>query len=197
MAVPILGLTGGIATGKSTVSRIFKNLGITIVDADLIARDIVAPNSLALIEITKRYGKQILLDNGKLNRAKLRQIIFKNESDKSWLNNLLHPIIRQEIIKQLNEAKGPYVILDAPLLLENALDQLCIKTIVVDIPTEQQVERAASRDDVTKEQIIKIIESQMPRADKLKKADIIIDNSGSLDNTQSQILAIHKSLLAT
>lgn len=195
MAIPILGLTGGIATGKSTVSNFFKSLGITIVDADLIAREVVAPHTPALKEIAKQFGPEILLDNGELNRAKLRQIIFKNESEKSWLNNLLHPIIRQEIVKQLSEAKGPYVILDAPLLLENGLDQLCVKTIVVDISSKQQIERAASRDNVTKEQIIKIIESQMPQAEKLEKADIIIDNSGSIENTQNQVLTIHNSLL--
>lgn len=196
MAIPILGLTGGIATGKSTVSNLFKNLGITVVDADLIAREVVAPQTPALKEIAKQFGPEILLDNGELNRAKLRQIIFKNEADKSWLNNLLHPIIRQEIIKQLSEAKGPYVILDAPLLLENGLDQLCVKTIVVDIPSEQQIERGASRDNVTKEQIIKIIGSQMPRTEKLEKADLIIDNSGSIENTQNQVLSIHNSLLS-
>lgn len=191
MSAPILGLTGGIASGKSTVSGFFQQLGITIVDADLIAREVVAPNSPALIEITNQFGDDILLPSGELNRAQLRHIIFQDTKAKAWLNALLHPLIRQEIIAQLNSAKGPYVVLDAPLLFENGLDKLCAKTVVVDIPKEMQISRATKRDKVTQEQIRHIIEAQMPREEKLAKADFIIDNSQSLQNTQHQIVAIH------
>jgi len=193
MNTKILGLTGGIATGKSTVSGFFQQLGITIVDADLIAREVVSPNSPALIEITNQFGDDILLPSGELNRAQLRHIIFHDTKAKAWLNALLHPLIRQEIVAQLNSTKGPYVVLDAPLLFENGLDKLCAKTVVVDIPREMQISRAAKRDKVTQEQIRNIIEAQMPREEKLAKADIIIDNSKSIENTQSQVNSIHLS----
>jgi len=191
MNTKILGLTGGIATGKSTVSGFFKNLGITIVDADLIAREAVAPNSPALIEITNQFGDDILLPSGELDRAQLRNIIFQDSEAKAWLNTLLHPLIRQEIVAQLNSAKGPYVVLDAPLLFENGLDKLCAKTAVVDIPVEMQISRATTRDKVTKEQIKNIIAAQMPREEKRAKADFIVDNSKSLENTQNQVNSIH------
>lgn len=193
MSTPILGLTGGIASGKSTVSGFFQQLGITIVDADLIAREVVAPNSPALIEITKQFGDDVLLPSGELNRAQLRHIIFQDSEAKAWLNALLHPLIRQEIVAQLNSAKGTYVVLDAPLLFENGLNKLCAKTAVVDIPKEMQISRATKRDKVTQEQIRNIIEAQMPREEKLAKADIIIDNSKSIENTQSQVNSIHLS----
>lgn len=191
MNTKILGLTGGIATGKSTVSGFFKNLGITIVDADLIAREAVAPNSPALVKIQNQFGDDILLPSGKLNRAQLRHIIFQDSAAKEWLNALLHPIIRQEILSQLNSATGPYVVLDAPLLFENDLDKLCAKTAVVDIPVEMQISRATTRDKVTKEQIKNIIAAQMPREEKRAKADFIVDNSKSLENTQNQVNSIH------
>lgn len=197
MPIPVIGLTGGIATGKSTVSNYFKKLGITVVDADAIAKQVVAPNSLSLGKIKAHFGSLILLDNGELNRAELRKRIFSNEAEKQWLNNLLHPIIREEILKQLHNASGPYVILDAPLLFENHLNKLCDKTVVVDIPTQLQIARGAKRDDVTKEQIKHIIKAQMSRDDKVARANFIIDNAQSLEHTYSQVLAIHKTLLST
>ncbi len=194
MPAPVIGLTGGIATGKSTVSNYFKKLGISIVDADAIAKQVVAPNSPSLEKIKAHFGSQIVLDNGELNRVELRKLIFSNESEKLWLNNLLHPIIRQNILEQLNAAIGPYVILDAPLLFENNLDKLCEKTLVVDIPEELQIIRGSERDGVNQEQIKQIIAAQMPRSIKLKKADYFIDNALSLDNTYAQVMAIHQKL---
>ncbi|MEC8327903.1 MAG: dephospho-CoA kinase [Pseudomonadota bacterium] len=194
MPAPVIGLTGGIATGKSTVSNYFKKLGITIVDADAIAKQVVAPNSPSLKKIKAHFGSQIVLDNGELNRVELRKAIFSNESEKLWLNNLLHPIIRQEILEQLNAANGSYVILDAPLLFENNLDKLCAKTLLVDIPEELQIMRGSERDGVNKEQIKQIIAAQMPRSIKLTKVDYVIDNALSLDNTYAQVMAIHQKL---
>ncbi len=194
MPAPVIGLTGGIATGKSTVSNYFKKLGITVVDADAIAKQVVAPNSPSLKKIKAHFGSQIVLDNGELNRVELRKLIFSNESEKLWLNNLLHPIIRQEILEQLNAANGSYVILDAPLLFENNLDELCEKTLLVDIPEELQIMRGSERDGVNKEQIKQIIAAQMPRIIKLKKADYVIDNTLSLDKTYAQAMAIHQKL---
>ena len=194
MPAPVIGLTGGIATGKSTVSNYFQKLGITIVDADAIAKQVVAPNSYSLKKIKAHFGSQIVLDNGELNRAELRKAIFSNESEKLWLNNLLHPVIRQVILEQLNAANGSYVILDAPLLFENNLDKICAKTLLVDIPEELQIMRGSERDGVNKEQIKQIIAAQMPRSIKLTKADYVIDNALSLDNTYAQVMAIHQKL---
>lgn len=190
----IIGLTGGIATGKSTVSKLFADKGITIVDADLIARDMVKPHSVALAKIVEKYGKKILLDDHSLNRSALREIVFSDSSAKDWLNNLLHPLIRQEILKQLNEATSVYVILDAPLLFENGLDKLCQQTVLVDISEQLQLERACLRDGVNVKQIKNIIKSQMSSLEKKQKADHVIDNSGSVKQSQDQVDDLHKYL---
>ena len=190
----IIGLTGGIATGKSTVSKLFADKGITIVDADLIARDMVKPHSVALAKIVEKYGKKILLDDHSLNRSALREIVFSDSSAKDWLNNLLHPLIRQEILKQLNEATSVYVILDAPLLFENGLDKLCQQTVLVDISEQLQLERACLRDGVNVKQIKNIIKSQMSSLEKKQKADHVIDNSGSVKQSQDQVDHLHKYL---
>ena len=192
----VIGLTGGIAAGKSTVSKNFESFGITVVDADLIARQVVEPNSIALQKIANYFGNSLILEDGTLNRANLRELVFSDEQNKLWLNNLLHPLIRTEILAQLAAAKGPYVILDAPLLFENGLDKLCTKTVLVDIPEALQVERASARDDVSSVQIKSIIAAQMPRKEKLQKADLIIDNSKSKENTGQQVEKIHQSLLS-
>ena len=130
----ILGLTGGIGAGKTLVSNHLAALGIEIVDADVIARDVVAIGSDGLNAIEQHFGKTILLDDGSLNRAKLREIIFADSEQKNWLNNLMHPLIRQNITAQLDAATSPYVVLSAPLLFENKLDALCDHTLLVDVP---------------------------------------------------------------
>lgn len=191
----IVGLTGGIGAGKSTVARFFIDLHINLIDADLIAREAVAKGSTGLNEIVAHFGKAILLENGDLNRAKLREIIFSEPSQKQWLNDLLHPLIRQEILYQLAQAKSAYVLLDAPLLFENKLNLLCQQSIVVDIPEQLQLQRAAKRDDVDIKQIEKIIAAQMPRSEKLALADEIIDNSQDLEHTKKQVLTLHQKIL--
>jgi dephospho-CoA kinase len=208
MSELIIGLTGGIATGKSTVSQQFKHLGINIVDADLIARQVVEPGSDALAQIAKYFGDGILNADQSLNRAKLREIIFSDSSStnssvnsavnsgaKQWLNDLLHPIIRLEITHQLESATSPYVILDAPLLFENKLDAICHSSVLVDIPERLQIKRATQRDSVTSEQIKQIIDAQMPSTLKRDKADHIIDNSGTIDNTIVQVNALHNTFI--
>lgn len=191
----ILGLTGGIGAGKTLVSNHLAALGIEIVDADVIARDVVAIGSDGLNAIEQHFGKTILLDDGSLNRAKLREIIFADSEQKSWLNNLMHPLIRQNITAQLDAATSPYVVLSAPLLFENKLDALCDHTLLVDVPVEVQLVRTANRDSVSTEQVKNIIAAQMSREDKQQKADSIIDNHRDIDSVLIDVEELHHAFL--
>lgn len=189
----IVGLTGGIGSGKTSASLIFRELAIDVVNADEVARKVVEPGSIALETIHRHFGDQVLYGDH-LNRSKLREIIFRSETEKKWLEELLHPIIRDEMFKQLNAAASPYAILEAPLLFENNLEQFCNRTILVDVPTQIQIERASLRDNAPEEQIQSIIQSQMPRVKRLKKADYILDNSGDEDSLKAQVLRLDQIL---
>jgi len=191
----ILGLTGGIGAGKTLVSNHLASLDIEIVDADVIARDVVAIGSDGLNAIDQHFGHAILLDDGSLNRAKLREIIFADSEQKNWLNNLLHPLIRQNITEQLTNAKSPYVVLSAPLLFENKLDALCDHTLLVDVPVEVQLARTANRDSVSTEQVKNIIAAQMSREDKLQKADSILDNHREISSVLLDVEELHHAFL--
>ena len=191
----IIGLTGGIGSGKSTVSRILKNKGIDIVDADCVAHEVVEPGTPAFAEIKKHFGSEIL-QGGALNRALLRQVIFSDPEQKQWLETLLHPIIHNELLRQLKMAKSAYKILEAPLLLENHLQGLCYQTVLVDVPARLQLERASQRDGTAQEQIQAIIASQMPREQKRQLADIILDNSADKATLTAKVEALHLRLLA-
>ncbi|ATG57096.1 MULTISPECIES: dephospho-CoA kinase [Pseudoalteromonas] len=191
----VLGLTGGIGCGKTAVSNMFEQLGITIVDADIIARQVVKPKSDGLNAIVRKFGQSILLRDGTLNRSALRERIFTNTADKEWLNNLLHPLIRNKIHNDLTVAKSPYVVLVAPLLFENGLDELCNRTLLIDIPQSVQIERTASRDNVSLEQVKAIIAAQMSREDKQKKADDILNNDRALNDVNHDLLTLHKRYL--
>ena len=191
----VLGLTGGIGCGKTAVSNMLEQLGITIVDADIIARQVVKPKSDGLNAIVSKFGQSILLRDGTLNRSALRERIFTNSADKEWLNNLLHPLIRNKIYNDLTAAKSPYVVLVAPLLFENSLDKLCNRTLLIDIPQSVQIERTASRDNVSVEQVKAIIAAQMSREDKQKKADDILNNDRALNDVNHDLLTLHKRYL--
>ncbi|WP_411994341.1 dephospho-CoA kinase [Agarivorans sp. DSG3-1] len=191
----IIGLTGGIASGKSQVSRWFEELGITVVDADIVAREVVNIGQPALAQIAKYFGQTILLENGQLNRAKLRQEIFANEEKKNWLNQLVHPLIREAMLTQLNQAQGPYKILVAPLLLENQLNKLVDRVLVVDASTNVQIERTMARDSVSAKQAQQIIDAQMKREAKLAAADDIIENNADLPTLQLKVKALHQFYL--
>ena len=191
----VLGLTGGIGCGKTAVSNMFEQLGITIVDADIIARQVVKPKSDGLNAIVRKFDQSILLSDGTLNRSALRERIFTNSADKEWLNNLLHPLIRNIIHNDLTAAKSPYVVLVAPLLFENGLDKLCNRTLLIDIPQNVQIERTASRDNVSVEQVKATIAAQMSREDKQIKADDILNNDRALNDVNHDLLTLHKRYL--
>jgi dephospho-CoA kinase len=191
----IVGLTGGIASGKTTVANLFAQYGIDLVDADVIARDVVAIGSEGLQAITEHFGQAILLADGSLDRAALRAQVFDKPEQRLWLNNLLHPMIRQKMLEQVQASTSAYVIMIVPLLFENHLDSLVDTTLVVDIARELQISRAMQRDSVSKEQVEHILASQMTREQRLKSADNIIDNQGKHKLLRSQVSRLHQRYL--
>lgn len=192
----IVGLTGGIGSGKTTVANIFAEYGITIVDADIIARDVVAIGSPALSHISAHFGPEFIHPGGQLNRVLLRKQIFSNEADKLWLNNLLHPLIREQLIRQLSEAQSPYCLLVAPLLIENNLITLVNRVLVVDVSEETQVNRTTTRDNNSADQVQAIIASQASRETKQKHADDLLNNdSHSIEELKSSITKLHQHYL--
>lgn len=191
----IVGVTGGIGAGKSAVTDLFIELGITVVDADIVAREVVEVGSSTLELIAQEFGREYLLKDGSLHRAKLRDLVFKDEQAKQKLNGIIHPAIRTEMLNQLEQANTPYVILAAPLLLENNLEQYVNTVLVVDVPELLQVERACARDGVDAEQIKAIIKSQCSRDHKLSNANHVIDNSGKLSDLTDKVDTLHNLFL--
>ena len=173
----------------------FEELGICVVDADIIARQVVAPNSTGLNAIIEHFGEGILLPDGTLNRARLRTKIFTNNDDKEWLNALLHPLIREKILTDLNNASSAYVVLVAPLLFENKLNKYCNRTLLIDVPQPVQIERTIKRDNISLEQVNSIIASQMPREEKQQKADDILNNDRDLSLVHAELVVLHKNYL--
>ncbi len=193
MAKYIVGLTGGIGSGKTTVSNMFVELGVEVIDADIVARQVVAPNSEALAIIVEHFGQNILQKNGKLNRSALRSKIFSNDKEKQWLNALLHPLIRQNILNDLLLASGDYCILSAPLLLENNLQALVNRILVIDVSVATQISRTCQRDSSNQQEVNAIINSQISREKRLTFADNIINNeSNDLNEVLTQVNALHK-----
>ncbi|WP_432456055.1 dephospho-CoA kinase [Agarivorans sp. QJM3NY_29] len=191
----IIGLTGGIASGKSQASALFEALGVAVVDADVVARQLVEPGQPALNQIIKHFGPQLQLANGQLDRAALRKIIFSEPEQKTWLNQLLHPLIRQQMQQQLNAAEGPYKILVAPLLLENKLDKLVDRVLMIDTPVALQIARTMARDKVNQNQAEQIIGAQMDREAKLAAATDIIVNDGELSLLGDKVKEFHRIYL--
>ena len=191
----VVGITGGIGSGKSAVTERFEALGIAIVDADIAARIIVEPGGAALPAIASHFGAAIIQADGTLDRAALRQRVFANESERHWLERLTHPLIGQEIQRQLAAADSPYSILSSPLLLETRQKQLVDIVVVVDVPEAVQLQRAARRDTNTEEQIRRIMAAQMGREQRLELADIVIDNSKPLAELDPAVNELHKEFL--
>lgn len=191
----ILGVTGGIGSGKTVVTDIFSKLDIDIIDADLASRKAVLKGSPSLIKIQEKFGKDILLKDGNLNRAKLREIIFKDSKQKDWLEKLLHPQILQIIKNELEESKSLYKILVSPLLFETGQYQICDRTLLVDVSEDKQIQRTSKRDKVPSEQVKSIIKSQLSRLEKIELADDVVSNEGSLADLEEKIKALHSSYL--
>ena len=187
----IVGLTGGIGSGKSTVADAFNALGVDIIDADIIARDVVKPGQQAYEKIKNHFGASILNEDQTLNRKALRERVFKNQQDKQWLEQCLHPIIRNEIKRQCYASTTPYCIAVIPLLIESGRYEYINRICVVDATPKLQMQRAMQRDAQTQEQIEAIIASQATREQRLEKADDVIDNTGSLTSLTQQVQHMH------
>lgn len=193
----VVAITGGIGSGKTTVANQFAALGIEVVDADLIAREVVAPGTPALAAITSHFGPEILTEQGLLDRRVLRERIFSDQAAKSWLNALLHPIIRSEMLRQCAAVSSPYCLLVVPLLVENRLTELADRVLVIDVDEATQIERTCRRDGVSREQAQAILASQANRSERLAMADDVLDNqSGTTETIRERILALHETYLA-
>ena len=192
----IVGLTGGIGTGKSAASKVFVALGVTVVDADIVAREVVEPGSPALDAIAQRHGKNILLNDGSLDRAQLRKIVFSNDDERKWLESVTHPAIRETIAERLTaprlDTEAPYRILESPLLLETTQRDFVKRVCVIDAEEETQIKRVLARDGITEQQARAIIATQMPRDKKLELADDVIDNSKCHESLALQIARLHE-----
>lgn len=193
----VVAITGGIGSGKTTVANQFAALGIEVVDADLIAREVVEPGTPALTAIAGHFGPGILDEQGRLDRRALRERIFSDPAAKSWLNTLLHPIIRSEMLRQCAAANSPYCLLVVPLLVENRLTELADRVLVIDVDEATQIERTCRRDGVSREQAQAILASQASRSERLTMADDVLDNqSGTTETIRERILALHETYLA-
>ncbi|MEP4888998.1 MAG: dephospho-CoA kinase [Aliiglaciecola sp.] len=191
----VVGLTGGIGSGKTAVSDTFADLGIDVIDADIVAREVVEPGSPALHVIAKKFGDKSLLADGNLNRQYIREIVFSDPLLKTWLDNLLHPMIRKNMQRQLKQAKSPYCILAVPLLIENSMMAMVNRVLVVDVDEEVQLQRAANRDQQSSQQIKNIMANQVSREVRLSHADDVIDNNGPVENLKKQVEQLHQQYL--
>jgi dephospho-CoA kinase len=192
----IVGITGGIGSGKSAVTARFETLGIVVVDADLVSRLIVEPGRPALSAIARHFGASILLPDGSLDRAALRQRIFAEPVERHWLEQLTHPLIGAEIQAQLQASTSAYTILSSPLLLETSQKDLCDITVAVDVAEEVQLRRTMSRDGNSEEQVRNIMAAQMQRQQRLVLADEILSNDGNLEDLQRAVADLHQKFLA-
>ena len=194
----VVGLTGGIATGKSTVSALLKKAGAVIIDADRIAREVVKKGRPAYREIVKNFGETVLLPEGEINRSVLGDIIFNDPQAKHLLNSIVHPHVRKEQDRQLKQIEkndpNAFVILDIPLLIESQMYPDLSEVIVVYAPELIQIKRLMQRDNISEADALARVRSQMPIEEKKGKATIIIDNSGSRENTRKQTLEIFRHL---
>lgn len=190
-----VGLTGGIASGKSTVSRMFAELGIAVCDADQLSRDAVAPNSAGLEKVVHLFGAQARLPDGSMNRPWLRELIFQNDHKRQQLEAIIHPIVRQGLIDFVQQADSFYVMLEIPLLIEGGLQSLCHRVLVVDVAEATQIERITQRDGGNAAQAQAILDAQISRSERIKHADDVLSNDGDLDNLQKSVVALHNKYL--
>ncbi|MBZ6394392.1 MULTISPECIES: dephospho-CoA kinase [Pantoea] len=190
-----IALTGGIGSGKSSIARQFAALGVDIIDADLIAREVVEPGTPALQAIEARYGAAILTEQGTLDRARLREIIFQTPEEKSWLNALLHPLINARTQQLIAAASSPYVLWVVPLLVENQLQHQADRVLVIDVDEATQIARTQQRDQLSLAQVQRILAAQATRQQRLACADDIIDNSGEPEDALPQVAELHQRYL--
>jgi len=194
----VLGLTGSIASGKSTVSKMISEIGIPIVDADVIAKQVVEVGQVAYQKIIDTFGTEILLENGEINRPALGAIIFHDPGRREELNKIVHPEVRKVMLQQskvLLDEGHRIVILDIPLLFESKLTSLVEKTIVVYVDEENQIKRLMERNKLSEEDAMARITSQIPVSEKVKLADYVIDNNGTIEHTNKQVITLMAKII--
>ena len=191
-----IGLTGGIASGKSTVAGLFAALGVPIVDTDLLSREVVEPGSPLLRQITDHFSMQVQSGDGTLNRQELRKRIFEDPEQRKWLEALLHPAIRELTDARCEAASGPYVIVAIPLLVETAGAARFDRVLVVDCDPDLQVARLMARDAIPREDALRMLAAQAPRAARLAVADDVIHNDGDLASLRDQVAKLHAEYVA-
>ena len=192
----VVGITGGIGSGKSAVTDHLETLGVTVVDADKVARVVVEPGTNGLTAIAEHFGKDILLADGDLDRAALRKIVFDNPDERKVLEGITHPRIRNEIARQLSQATSPYVVLSSPLLLESGQNTFADYVVVVDVPEEVQLRRTMARDDNSEALVKQIMAAQLDRQTRLSRADTSITNDATLEVLYQRVDVLHEELLA-
>ncbi len=191
----VIGLTGGIGSGKSTVSELFAELGVPVVDMDVIAREVVEPGKPGLEEITREFGPGILDTAGRLDRAALREQVFASQEKREKLEAILHPLIRQQAEQEIAGLQAPYCILVIPLLAESAQPFPVDRILVVDVPESVQIERTMTRDHSSEADVRKILEAQAARKTRLKLADDVIHNTGNRDALRKKVSELHRFYL--
>ena len=191
----VVGITGGIGSGKSAVTDYLEIKGITVVDADKVARVVVEPGTSGLAAIAEHFGRDILLPDGTLDRAALRKIVFDKPDERKVIEGITHPIIREEIARQLSEAGSPYVVLASPLLLESGQSSFADYVVVVDVPESVQLSRTMTRDDNSEQLVKSIMAVQLDRETRLARSDTSISNEGTLEELHTRVDALHADLL--
>ena len=191
-----VGITGGIGSGKTALTDWLAQQGITVVDADLAARVVVAPGQPALAEIAAAFGNSYLLPDGQLDRAALRELVFADADKRRTLETITHPRIREELVRQLSAANSPYAVLSSPLLLESGQSDLVDVSVVVDVPEDMQIARTMERDGNDQTLVEGIMAAQLGREIRKSRADIVIDNSGTLADLHEKAAILHQTLLA-
>jgi dephospho-CoA kinase len=191
----IVGLTGGIASGKTTVADLFVQRGVPLVDADVSAREVVSPGSQGLAAVVEAFGTEVLSADGHLDRRALRQRVFADPQERRRLEAILHPLIRQHLQDSLRALSGPYALLVAPLLLEGELSKTVHRVLVVDVPEEMQIRRVMMRDGSSRQEAEAILNAQMSRQERLRRADDVIVNDNGLDALEEQVERLHQAYL--
>lgn len=191
----IVGVTGGIGSGKSAVTQRFESHGIHVVDADIVAREVVAPGEPALQAIVDHFGPKVILPDGQLDRRALRARVFEAPAERRWLEQLTHPLIRERLLAQLAASPSPYSILVAPLLLEGTLHSAVNRILVVDAPESQQIARTVARDNTDAASVQAVLDAQLSRAERCARADDIIVNDSDLQHLDDAVDALHQRYL--
>lgn len=187
-----VGLTGGIASGKSTIAAMFEELGATLVDTDQIAREVVAPGEPVLDSIRDAFGDSVFEADGSLDRAAMRRVVFRDETKRKRLEALLHPLIRARTLEAMQLATGPYVIAAVPLLVETGFAELVDRVLVVHSTPEQQIARVMHRDGIDRDEAAAILDAQIDEESRLRAADDVIDNTGSLAASRRHVQRLHE-----